>query len=201
MQTASTQGDRYAYLEREHWNVAKSLLENELSLSKQCVSAAEVDEIKKTVYCSGKVLMVWKELGATIANHLGYNENKVNAETDSELIYLQGAPKEMGSRFKALYAEHFKLVVKSYLSENESSPSQGICAAPPSKKEHMDEIYGSEQDIHDLGEEDSVSNSRLRYLTPPSLMFKNETAVSSVSPERNLLNASLNVNILPPVQV
>jgi hypothetical protein len=200
MQMASTKGDRYAYLEREHWNVATTLLENELNMNKQSVSA-EADGIKQTVACSGKVLMVWKELGATIANYLGYNENKVDVATDSEVDYLHAPRKEMGSRFKALYAEHFKLVVTNIPSERDSSPSQGICAAPPLNEEFRELIFESGPDVDYLGEEDKVSNLRLRDPSPPSPMFKNEPVASSVSPERHSLNSSLYEKIMPPNQV
>jgi hypothetical protein len=136
------QGDRYAYLEREHWNTAAALLavqeENEES------DAAEVDEIKQMAACNGKVLMIWKELGVTIANYLGYDENKADVEEDSEPVFRQGPRKEMGPRFKELYAEHFVVTNVPY----ETAPPPSKCTQNLPLQE---ESSGSESDADDLG--------------------------------------------------
>jgi hypothetical protein len=173
-----TQGDRYAYLEREHRSVAAALLAEESVASEQHSEDAEADELKKMVAGNGKVVMVWKELGATIASFLGYDENKADEEIDFEPVVRLGPRKDMGSRFRELYAEHF--VIANVQLEPDHPPSKSI-SSEPLKGESSDDTCDSESDVDKFGLLHVLSNSTTE-LSPPTL--DNQLQASPPLPER-----------------
>jgi hypothetical protein len=101
---------RSQYLAREHRKVSQTMLEDELEEIRQArlteadVQMQQEDTSFDTTNKSG-VRMVWRELGQTIALHLGYDETKV--EEKDEPVIRAGPREKMGSRFSELYKRHF----------------------------------------------------------------------------------------------
>jgi hypothetical protein len=174
------QGDRYAYLEREHRSVAAALLAKESVAPEQHSEDAEADELKKMVAGNGKVVMVWKELGATIASFLGYDENKADEEIDSEPVVRLGPRKDMGSRFRELYAEHF--VIANVPLEPDHPPSKSICSEPLTE-ESSEDTCDSESDVEKIGLVNALSNSTT-VLSPQTPILDNQLQENSPHPER-----------------
>jgi hypothetical protein len=179
-------GDRYAYLEREHRSVAAALLADELEACGQqhdVAYDAEADELKQMATGNGKpgkVVMVWKDLGATIANYLGYDESKADIETDSEPVVRLGPRKDMGSRFRELYAEHF--VIANVPLEPDHPPSKVICSEPLTE-ESSEDTCDSESDVDKIGLVNALSNSTT-VLSPPTPILDNQLQAKSPLPER-----------------
>jgi hypothetical protein len=175
-----TQGYRYAYLEREHRSVAAALLAEESVASEQHSEDAEADELKKMVAGNGKVVMVWKELGATIASFLGYDENKADEEIDFEPVVRLGPRKDMGSRFRELYAEHF--VIANVQLEPDHPDSKSI-SSEPLKEESSDDTCDSESDEDKFGLLHVLSNSTTE-LSPTTPILDNQLQANTTLPER-----------------
>jgi hypothetical protein len=106
----SSQGKRFQYLAREHRKVSLTMLEDELEEFRQArlneadVQVQQEDSSFETTNKKG-IVMVWRELGQTIALHLGYDETKVE---EKDVPVIRAGPREkMGSRFSELYKRHF----------------------------------------------------------------------------------------------
>jgi hypothetical protein len=101
---SKAKGGRYAYLASEHWKVGLAALTDEDEVRQQFKLAAAM------AHQDGKVLMLWKELGATRAGQLVYKEESTDeSEIAPEHVVRAGPYKEMGARFRKLYSEHFAL--------------------------------------------------------------------------------------------
>jgi hypothetical protein len=189
-------GDRYAYLQREHRSVAAALLADELEAHEQQPDIAEADELKPKATGNGKpgkVVMVWKELGATIANYLGYDESKADIETDPEPVVRLGPCKDMGSRFRELYAEHF--VITNVPLEPNHPSSKSICSEPLIEESSEDTCDSAEIDVDKIGLVNALSNSTT--LSPPTPILDNQLQVKSPLSERLSQNVSIQDNTMP----
>jgi hypothetical protein len=83
------------------------------------------------------VRMVWRELGQTVALHLGYDETKVE---EKDVPVIRAGPREkMGPRFSELYKRHF-------VTSNVENPAS--CAGDDIGENNIPSDEGVESDVN-----------------------------------------------------
>jgi hypothetical protein len=161
-------GGRYAYLASEHWKVGLAALTDEDEVRQQFKLAAAM------AHQDGKVLMLWKELGATLAGQLVYKEESTDeSEIAPEHVVRAGPYKEMGARFRKLYSEHFAL--RHDLLEPSEMSSQTRTSSDEQGREQGMEISRVAESLFSSEQEgkQAMEVSRVTDPTFEERLFKN----------------------------